>query len=152
MYFVTQSPSDLPDAVLAQLGMRIQHGLRAFTAKEQKSLKAVASGFRPNPAIDTLKVLTELGIGEALYGGIGDKGTPEMVRRVFIAPPQSRVGPLIDAERAELLRNSPLLGYYEKAFDRVSAYEILAERIEQQAEQEEEPSSSKKPSPALLRV
>lgn len=149
VYFVTQSPSDLPDAVLAQLGMRIQHGLRAFTAKEQKSLKAVASGFRPNPAIDTLKVLTELGIGEALYGGIGDKGTPEMVRRVFIAPPQSRVGPLIDAERAELLRNSPLLGYYEKAFDRVSAYEILAERIEQQAEQEEEPSSSKKTEPSV---
>lgn len=134
VYFVTQSPADLPDAVLAQLGMRIQHGLRAFTAKEQKSLKAVASGFRPNPNLDTLKVLTELGIGEALYGGLSDKGTPEMVRRVFIAPPQSRVGPLLDAERAELMRVSPLLGYYEKAFDRISAYEILAERAEQQIE------------------
>ena len=134
VYFVTQSPADLPDAVLAQLGMRIQHGLRAFTAKEQKSLKAVASGFRPNPNLDTLKVLTELGIGEALYGGLSDKGTPEMVRRVFIAPPQSRVGPLLDVERAELMRVSPLLGYYEKAFDRISAYEILAERAEQQIE------------------
>ena len=134
VYFVTQSPADLPDAVLAQLGMRIQHGLRAFTAKEQKSLKAVASGFRPNPNLDTLKVLTELGIGEALYGGLSDKGTPEMVRRVFIAPPQSRVGPLLDAERAELMRVSPLLGYYEKAFDRISAYEVLAERAEQQIE------------------
>lgn len=134
VYFVTQSPADLPDAVLAQLGMRIQHGLRAFTAKEQKSLKAVASGFRPDPNLDTLKVLTELGIGEALYGGLSDKGTPEMVRRVFIAPPQSRVGPLLDAERAELMRVSPLLGYYEKAFDRISAYEILAERAEQQIE------------------
>lgn len=134
VYFVTQSPTDLPDAVLAQLGMRIQHGLRAFTAKEQKSLKAVASGFRPNPNLDTLKVLTELGIGEALYGGLSDKGTPEMVRRVFIAPPQSRVGPLLDVERAELMRVSPLLGYYEKAFDRISAYEVLAERAEQQIE------------------
>lgn len=134
VYFVTQSPADLPDSVLAQLGMRIQHGLRAFTSKEQKSLKAVASGFRPDPNLDTLKVLTELGIGEALYGGLSDKGTPEMVRRVFIAPPQSRVGPLLDAERAELMRVSPLLGYYEKAFDRISAYEILAERAEQQIE------------------
>lgn len=132
VYFVTQSPADLPDAVLAQLGMRIQHGLRAFTAKEQKSLKAVASGFRPDPNLDSLKVLTELGIGEALYGGLSDKGTPEMVRRVFIAPPQSRVGPLLSAERAELMRISPLLGYYEKAFDRISAYEVLAERTEKQ--------------------
>ena len=133
VFFVTQSPADLPDAVLAQLGMRIQHGLRAFTAKEQKSLRAVADGFRPNPAIDTLKVLTELGIGEALYGGLEAKGTPSMVRRVSIAPPQSRVGPLDDAERANLVSRSPLLGYYEKAFDRISAYEMLAERAEQQA-------------------
>lgn len=134
VFFVTQSPADLPDAVLAQLGMRIQHGLRAFTAKEQKSLRAVADGFRPNPAIDTLKVLTELGIGEALYGGLEAKGTPAMVRRVSIAPPQSRVGPLDDAERASLVSCSPLLGYYEKAFDRISAYEMLAERAEKQAQ------------------
>ena len=134
VFFVTQSPADLPDAVLAQLGMRIQHGLRAFTAKEQKSLRAVADGFRPNPAIDTLKVLTELGIGEALYGGLEAKGTPSMVRRVSIAPPQSRVGPLDDAERASLVSRSPLLGYYEKAFDRISAYEMLAERAEKQGQ------------------
>lgn len=134
VYFVTQSPADLPDAVLAQLGMRIQHGLRAFTAKEQKSLKAVADGFRPNPDINTLQVLTELGIGEALYGGIDAKGTPAMVQRVSIAPPQSRLGPLFDSERAELIRTSPLLGYYEKAFDRISAYEVLAERAEQQTQ------------------
>lgn len=128
VFFVTQSPADLPDAVLAQLGLRIQHGLRAFTAKEQKALRAVADGFRPNPALDTLKVLTELGIGEALYGGLEAKGTPAMVQRVAIAPPQSRVGPLDDAERANLVSRSPLLGYYEKAFDRISAYEMLAER------------------------
>ena len=144
VYFVTQSPADLPDAVLAQLGLRIQHGLRAFTAKEQKSLRAVANGFRPDPNIDTLKVLTELGIGEALFGGLEDKGTPAVVRRVFIAPPQSRVGPLTDAERAEIMRNSPLLGYYEKAFDRISAYEILAERAEKQVLAMQDTASSKK--------
>lgn len=135
VFFVTQSPADLPDAVLAQLGMRIQHGLRAFTAKEQKSLKAVADGFRPNPEINTLQALTELGIGEALYGGLEAKGTPAMVRRVAIAPPQSRLGPLTEVERVELLRTSPLLGYYEKAFDRVSAYELLAERAKKQEQE-----------------
>src|SRR5690606_1492758 len=105
VYFVSQSPSDLPDEVLAQLGLRIQHGLRAFTAKEQKSLRAVADGFRPNPAFDSLSVLTELGIGEALVGTLEEKGTPAMVQRVAIAPPQSRIGPLNEAERAALLRS-----------------------------------------------
>ena len=128
VYFVTQSPSDLPDDVLAQLGLRIQHGLRAFTAKEQKSLKAVADGFRPNPEIDTLSVLTELGIGEALVGTLQDKGTPGMVQRVLIAPPQSRIGPLSDAERAALIAASPLAGRYDKPVDRESAYEMLTAR------------------------
>lgn len=115
VFFVTQSPAGFTRcSVLAQLGMRIQHGLRAFTAKEQKSLKAVADGFRPNPEINTLQALTELGIGEALYGGLEAKGTPAMVRRVVIAPPQSRLGPLTEVERVELLRTSPLLGYYRK--------------------------------------
>ncbi|SIS08500.1 hypothetical protein SAMN05878276_2111 [Aquipseudomonas alcaligenes] len=128
VYFVTQSPSDLPDAVLAQLGLRIQHGLRAFTAKEQKSLRAVADGFRPNPAFDSLSVLTELGIGEALVGTLEEKGTPAMVQRVLIAPPQSRIGPLNEAERAALLRSSPQAGRYDKAVDRESAYEMLMAR------------------------
>ncbi|XQE68168.1 helicase HerA-like domain-containing protein [Pseudomonas sp. P3C3] len=128
VYFVTQSPSDLPDAVLAQLGLRIQHGLRAFTAKEQKSLRAVADGFRPNPAFDSLSVLTELGIGEALVGTLEEKGTPAMVQRVVIAPPQSRIGPLNETERAALLRSSPQAGRYDKAVDRESAYEMLMAR------------------------
>jgi len=128
VYFVTQSPSDLPDEVLAQLGLRIQHGLRAFTAKEQKSLRAVADGFRPNPAFDSLSVLTELGIGEALVGTLEEKGTPAMVQRVAIAPPQSRIGPLNEAERAALLRSSPQTGRYDKPVDRESAYEILMAR------------------------
>ncbi|WP_338547343.1 helicase HerA-like domain-containing protein [Pseudomonas benzopyrenica] len=128
VYFVTQSPSDLPDAVLAQLGLRVQHGLRAFTAREQKALRAVADGFRPNPAFDSLEVLTELGIGEALVGSLEDRGTPAMVQRVAIAPPQSRVGPLSEAERQTLIRQSPQAGRYERAVDRESAYEILRER------------------------
>ncbi len=128
VYFVTQSPSDLPNEVLAQLGLRIQHGLRAFTAKEQKSLRAVADGFRPNPAFDSLSVLTELGIGEALVGTLEEKGTPAMVQRVAIAPPQSRIGPLNEAERAALLRGSPQAGRYDKAVDRESAYEMLMAR------------------------
>ncbi|SDO98097.1 helicase HerA-like domain-containing protein [Pseudomonas jinjuensis] len=131
VYFVTQSPSDLPDDVLAQLGLRIQHGLRAFTAKEQKSLRAVADGFRPNPAFDTLKVLTELGIGEALVGTLEEKGTPAMVQRVLVAPPQSRIGPLADAERADLVRRSPLAGRYDQPIDRESAYEMLTGRTDQ---------------------
>ncbi|QHF04789.1 DUF853 family protein [Pseudomonas asturiensis] len=128
VYFVTQSPSDLPDEVLAQLGLRIQHGLRAFTAKEQKSLRAVADGFRPNPAFDTLSVLTELGTGEALVGTLQEKGTPAMVQRVLIAPPQSRIGPLTTDERAGLIARSSLGMRYDKPVDRESAYEMLAAR------------------------
>lgn len=131
VYFVTQSPGDLPDAVLAQLGLRIQHGLRAYTVREQKALRAVADGFRANPAFDSLGVLTELGIGEALVGTLEDKGTPAPVQRVSIAPPQSRIGPLGAAERAALIRQSPLAGRYERAVDRESAYELLGARAAQ---------------------
>lgn len=141
VYFVTQSPSDLPDAVLAQLGLRIQHGMRAFTVKEQKALKAVAGGFRENPQIDTLASLTQLGIGEALVGALEDKGTPAMVQRVAIAPPQSRIGPLSDAERAALVRSSPQAGRYERSVDRESAYEMLQARA--QHSQPEAPVASK---------
>ncbi|MDH0746422.1 DUF853 domain-containing protein [Pseudomonas sp. GD03842] len=144
VYFVTQSPSDLPDNVLAQLGLRIQHGLRAFTSKEQKSLKAVADGFRPNPAFDALTVLTELGIGEALVGTLQDKGTPEMVRRVLVAPPQSRIGPLTVNERSALLAQSPLAGRYDKAVDRESAYEMLLARKGAAPEGAEESAAAEK--------
>lgn len=144
VYFVTQSPSDLPDDILAQLGLRIQHGLRAFTAKEQKSLRAVADGFRPNPAIDTLAVLTELGIGEALVGTLEEKGTPAMVQRVMIAPPQSRIGPLSEAERAALLRSSPQAGRYDKPVDRESAYELLMARQAQPVPEVPQPAPTGK--------
>lgn len=131
VYFVTQSPADLPDVVLAQLGLRIQHGLRAYTVKEQKALRAVADGFRANPAFDTLATLTDLGIGEALVGGLQDKGTPAEVQRVAIAPPQSRIGPLDEAERAALIAASPLRQRYLQAIDRESAYEMLQQRAQQ---------------------
>lgn len=140
VYFVTQSPTDLPDNVLAQLGLRVQHGLRAFTAKEQKALKAVADGFRPNPAFDSLAVLTELGIGEALVGTLQDKGTPAMVQRVLVAPPQSRIGPLSEAERQAIIAASPLAGRYDRPIDRESAYEILLARTSPAAEESEAPA------------
>jgi DNA helicase HerA-like ATPase len=145
VYFVTQSPADLPDDVLAQLGLRIQHGLRAFTAKEQKSLRAVADGFRPNPAFDSLSVLTELGIGEALVGTLTEKGTPEMVQRVLVAPPQSRIGPLTETERTLLIAGSPFKGRYDKPIDRESAYEILMGR-KGLAPEAEAPAASQEPS------
>ena len=128
VYFVTQSPSDLPDEVLAQLGLRIQHGLRAYTTREQKALRAVAEGFRANPAFSTHQSLVDLGIGEALVGGLEDKGTPAMVQRVSVAPPRSRVGPLDQDERRALIASSSLRGRYDRAVDRESAYEILLER------------------------
>ncbi|MCQ4258486.1 helicase HerA-like domain-containing protein [Stutzerimonas stutzeri] len=130
VYFVTQSPTDLPDEVLAQLGLRIQHGLRAYTVKEQKALRAVADGFRANPAFTTLDSLADLGIGEALVGGLENKGMPAVVQRVAVAPPQSRVGPLSEDERRALISASPLRMRYDKAVDRESAYEILLERAE----------------------
>lgn len=144
VYFVTQSPSDLPDSVLAQLGLRIQHGLRAFTAREQKALRAVADGFRPNPAFDSLQVLTELGIGEALVGTLDEKGVPQVVQRVAVAPPQSRIGPLTPAERAETVRRSPLAGRYERALDRDSAYEMLMRRAQEAAAVPEPTPAAKK--------
>lgn len=131
VFFVTQSPSDLPDPVLAQLGLRIQHALRAYTPKEQKALRAVADGFRSNPAFDTREVLAELGVGEALVSVLDEKGRPALVERTLMAPPRSRIGVLSEGERAGVFQASPLAGRYERGIDRESAYEILAQRAEQ---------------------
>ena len=133
VFFVTQSPSDLPDSVLAQLGLRIQHALRAYTPKEQKALKAVADGFRSNPAFDTREVLTQLAVGEALVSVLDEKGRPTVVERTLMAPPRSRIGVLSEGERAGLFQASPLAGRYERGIDRESAYEILAQRAAQAA-------------------
>jgi len=132
VYFITQSPTDIPEDVLGQLGMKVQHALRAFTPKDQKAVKAAAQSFRANPALDTGRVITELGIGEALVSTLDAKGRPLPVERLLIRPPESRMGPLSDDERSELLNRSPLRGRYDEALDRHSAYEMLKERAAQQ--------------------
>jgi DNA helicase HerA-like ATPase len=140
IYFISQSPLDIPEDVLGQLGLRIQHALRAFTPKDRKAIKAVAENFRPNPALDTKQVITELGIGEALVSTLDAKGSPTIVERTMIRPPESRMGPLTDNERKEQIKRSPFSGKYEEAIDRKSAYEMLKERAlkaQQQAAEEE---------------
>jgi hypothetical protein len=128
VYFVTQSPLDVPDRVLAQLGNRFQHALRVFTPREEKAVKTAADTFRPNPDFDCYTAITALGTGEALVSTLEMKGTPSMVQRTLIRPPASRLGPLTDAERARVVAQSPVAGQYETVLDRESAYEILMKR------------------------
>ena len=128
VYFVTQNPLDVPEVVLGQLGNRVQHALRAFTPRDQRAVRAAAETFRQNPAFDTGKAITELGVGEALVSMLEGKGTPAIVTRDLIAPPSSRVGPITPDERAGVVRKSPLLGKYDTAIDSESAYETLAKR------------------------
>ncbi len=135
VYFVTQSPADIPDEVLAQLGNRIQHALRAYTPREQKAVRAAAQSFRENPTFSTVEAITELGVGEALVSTLGPKGIPGIVERTLIRPPCSRLDPLSPAERTAVLRHSALSGRYDTLIDRDSAYERLAHRAEQDAEQ-----------------
>jgi uncharacterized protein len=133
VFFVTQNPLDVPDAVLAQLGNRIQHALRAYTPREEKAVKTAAGTFRPNPAFDTFAAITQLGVGEALVSMLEEKGVPSVVERTLIRPPASCLGPVTDAERRDLMRSSPLDGQYDEPVDRDSAHEILAERATQRA-------------------
>jgi hypothetical protein len=125
VYFVTQSPLDIPEAVLGQLSNRVQHALRAFTPKDQKAVKTAADTFRPNKKFSAATAIVELGVGEALLSFLDAKGVPEPVERCFIAPPRGRIGPASDAERAAVLKASPLAGKYERTVDRESAYEVL---------------------------
>ena len=125
VYFVTQNPLDIPESVLGQLGNRVQHALRAFTPKDQKAVKTAAETLRPNPKLKAEKVITELGVGEALVSLLDEKGRPQVVERAFIVPPGSHVGPLSDGERRECMQRSALLAKYEKTVDRESAYEKL---------------------------
>lgn len=134
VFFVTQNPRDLPESVLAQLGNRIQHALRAYTPTERKAVKSAADSFRPNPDFDTETVITELGTGEALVSTLDAKGTPGMVQRTLVRPPASRLGPITEAERAAAIAESPVLGQYEDTIDRESAYELLEERELEAAE------------------
>ena len=128
VYFVTQNPLDVPDKVLAQLGNRVQHALRAFTPRDQKAVKAAAETMRANPRIDTEKAITELGVGEALISFLDEKGRPGIVERAFVLPPASRIGPITPDERKAVMEQSPVKGVYEKGVDRESAYEKLASR------------------------
>ena len=128
VYFVTQNPADIPDSVLGQLGNRIQHALRAYTPSEQKGLKAASDSFRPNPAFDTAEAIPALGVGEAVVSTLDEKGAPSMVARTKIRPPDSRLGPATDTERAAIMAASPVRGAYDTPVDRESAHEILTRR------------------------
>lgn len=130
VYFVTQTPLDLPDTVLGQLGNRVQHALRAFTPRDQKAVRAAAETFRPNPKLNVVQVITELGVGEALVSVLDAKGAPTVVERALVLPPQSRLQPLSPEERDRVLRSSVLFGHYERTVDRESAYEILLAKAE----------------------
>ncbi len=141
VYFITQSPTDIPDTVLAQLGNRIQHALRAFTPRDQKAVRAAADTFRANPKFETRDAIMNMGVGEALVSVLEAKGTPTVVERTLIKPPFSRIGPATKAERDSVQANSPYGAKYDTAVDRHSAYEMLqlhAEQAMQEAEQQAE--------------
>jgi DNA helicase HerA-like ATPase len=129
VYFVTQNPIDVPDKVLAQLGGRVQHALRAFTPRDQKAVNAAAQTFRPNPKLDTARVIMELGKGEALVSFLEGGGTPTMVERVMIRPPTARIGPITPEERKAIISKSPVKGKYDTTVDAESAYEMLQKRV-----------------------
>jgi DNA helicase HerA-like ATPase len=143
IYFVTQNPLDIPDAVLGQLGNRIQHALRAFTPRDQKAVRAAAETFRVNPAFDAAAAIRELGVGEALVSMLGGKGIPGVVDRVLIRPPSSRLGPATAAERKAVVEASRLGKRYDQPLDRHSAYEMLNERAEKTARDEAEAAARK---------
>ncbi|WP_235906708.1 helicase HerA-like domain-containing protein [Pseudomonas saliphila] len=136
VYFITQSPLDVPESILGQLGNRVQHALRAFTPKDQRAVRTAAQTFRSNPELDTEAVITELGVGEALVSVLDAKGVPTPVQRVLIRPPASQMGPISDQERSVLLQRSVLAGVFDKLLDRESAYEILQEQAERALSEE----------------
>ncbi|MFM2281885.1 MAG: hypothetical protein RLZZ444_4116 [Pseudomonadota bacterium] len=138
VYFVTQNPLDVPETVLAQLGNRIQHALRAYTPREQKAVKTAAETFRPNPDFDCATVITTLGTGEALVSTLQGKGIPSIVERTLVRPPSSRIGPLTEPERRQVMSVSPVRDMYDEDFDRESAFEILTKKAEQAAQAEVE--------------
>ncbi|WP_226667289.1 helicase HerA-like domain-containing protein [Microbulbifer aggregans] len=153
VFFITQNPMDIPEGILAQLGNRVQHALRAYTPNEQRAVKAAAKSFRVNPDIDTETAIGQLAVGEALVSCLDKDGVPVPVERVFIHPPASRLSPLDDAERQQLMQGNPLAGKYTQTMDRESAFEQLRERrarMEEQAQvKAERPKPARKPASAL---
>ncbi|HNI09468.1 MAG TPA: DUF853 family protein, partial [Thiobacillaceae bacterium] len=150
VYFVTQNPADVPDKVLGQLGNRVQHALRAFSARDQKAVKAAAETMRDNDKLDEEKAITELGVGEALVSFLDEKGRPGIVERAFIVPPGGQIGPIAPAQRQQLMQSSLVAGVYEKAVDRESAYEVIKARAAQ-AEAEQAQASAQKQAEAPAR-
>lgn len=151
IYFVTQNPLDIPESVLAQMGNRVQHALRAYTPREQKAVATAASTFRPNPAFRTEQAITELARGEALVSVLDARGVPTMVERTMIRPPSGRMGPLSPAERQAILAASPVRGLYDEAVDRESAYEILAARAVSPERRPAGPARAPRPAPQRMR-
>ena len=135
VYFITQSPLDVPNTVAAQLGNRVQHALRAFTPQEQRAVRAAATTFRKNPDIDTERAIMELKVGEALVSTLENKGEPSIVQRTLIRPPEGRLGPVSDSERLSVVEYSPVYGKYEQVVDSDSAHEILARRAAKTTEE-----------------
>ena len=135
VYFVTQNPLDIPDSVLAQLGNRVQHALRAYTPRDQKAVKATAQTMRQKPGLDIETAITELAVGEALVSFMDTKGRPSITERVYVLPPGSQIGPIAPQQRQQLLKDSLVAGIYEKEVDRASAYEMLQERAAASAPQ-----------------
>jgi len=130
VYFVTQNPIDVPETVLGQLGNRVQHALRAFTPRDQKAVKAAAETFRTNPELDVATEITQLEVGEALVSFLDEKGTPGIVERALVCPPEGQIGPITPAERESLMKTSIVAGVYDQAIDRESAYELLKNRAQ----------------------
>jgi DNA helicase HerA-like ATPase len=138
VYFITQNPDDVPENILGQLGNRVQHALRAFTARDQKQLRKAAETYRANPRFDTETAIREVGTGEAVTSMLEAKGAPGVVERTLVRPPSSRLGPISDEERRAVILGSPIAGKYETARDRESAYEILTTRAAEAAAEAEE--------------
>jgi DNA helicase HerA-like ATPase len=142
VYFVTQNPLDVPDIVLAQLGNRVQHALRAFTPRDTKAVKSAADTFRPNPEFKAFDVITQLGVGEALVSTLEEKGVPSIVQRTLMRPPSSRIGTISAEERTQIIAASPIGTLYDKAIDRESAFEALSVRVETKVSTEVEAAPS----------
>ncbi|MDX1780031.1 MAG: helicase HerA-like domain-containing protein [Thalassovita sp.] len=137
VYFITQNPADVPEDILGQLGNRVQHALRAFTARDRKELRLAAETYRDNPRFDTEEAIREVGVGEAVTSFLQKKGVPGMVERTLVRPPSSRLGPIDPGERKRLIDTSPIAGKYELLTDRHSAYEMLAKRAQEAAQDAE---------------
>jgi len=141
VYFCSQFPDDVPANILGQLGNRVQHALRAFTPRDQKAVKTAAETFVPNPKLDVVKVLSQLGTGEALVSTLQDKGVPMPVQQTMIAPPRCRMGPVTETERSQVRAGSPVGTRYDTAVNRESAAELLAQRAQKAVEKTDAPAA-----------